>query len=186
MCWECWERFPRHRLQRIPLGSDTGMHHGTCVRHVPRCMSGSLTGGGGENVPGIPGSCATRNFTYLARGPWLVACSPARHHLNQRWCITHWASRDKLICIKTQFFCSRTCTRIYISSANYQPFYSVLNMWKTQWYNLIKYMGLIDHWLVIVLRYLMVLMTPSWSDSVIMMSCLSIKPPCQPHTKALK
>ena len=25
--------------------------------------------GGVENVPGIPGACATRNFTYLARGP---------------------------------------------------------------------------------------------------------------------
>ena len=22
------------------------------------------------NVPGIPGACATRNFTYLVRGPW--------------------------------------------------------------------------------------------------------------------
>ena len=37
-------------------------------------MSGSLTCvsfevGGGENVPGIPGACATRNFTYLIRGP---------------------------------------------------------------------------------------------------------------------
>ena len=26
--------------------------------------------GGGENVPGIPKACATRNFAYLARGPW--------------------------------------------------------------------------------------------------------------------
>ena len=26
--------------------------------------------GGGENVPGIPGACATFNFSYLARGPW--------------------------------------------------------------------------------------------------------------------
>ena len=34
------------------------MHHGTCVMHVPWCMSGSLTCGGGENVPGIPGACA--------------------------------------------------------------------------------------------------------------------------------
>ena len=34
--------------------------------HVPWCMSGSLTCGGGENVPG---ACATRNFTYLSRGP---------------------------------------------------------------------------------------------------------------------
>ena len=51
---ECQERFPRHRLQRKPLVSDPGMHHGTCVTHVPRCMSGSLTRDGGENVPGIP------------------------------------------------------------------------------------------------------------------------------------
>ena len=33
-------------------------------------MPGSLTRGGVGNVPGIPGACATRNFTYLARGPW--------------------------------------------------------------------------------------------------------------------
>ena len=49
---------PRRRIQRKPLISDTGMHHGTCVTHVPWCMSGSLTRGGGENVPGIPGACA--------------------------------------------------------------------------------------------------------------------------------
>ena len=67
---ECRERFPHHRLQRKPLVSDPDMHHDTCVRHVPWCMSGSLTNGGGENVPGIPGACTTRNFTYLARGPW--------------------------------------------------------------------------------------------------------------------
>ena len=67
---ECSERFPRHRLQRKPPVSDPGMHHGTCVTHVPWCTSGSLTRDGGENVPGIPGACATRNFKYLARGPW--------------------------------------------------------------------------------------------------------------------
>ena len=50
--------FPRHRFQRKPLVSDPGMHHGTCVTHVPWCMSGSLTCGDGENVPGIPGACA--------------------------------------------------------------------------------------------------------------------------------
>ena len=49
---ECRERFPRHRPQRKPV-SDPGMHHG------------------GENFPGIPGACATRNFTYLVRGPWI-------------------------------------------------------------------------------------------------------------------
>ena len=60
---ECRERFPHHQLQRKPLVSDPGIHHGTCVTHVPWCMSGSLTRGGGENVPGIPVI-----FTYLARG----------------------------------------------------------------------------------------------------------------------
>ena len=35
------------------------MHHGTCITHVPWCILGSLiTRGGGENVPGIPETCA--------------------------------------------------------------------------------------------------------------------------------
>ena len=46
--------FPRRRFQRKPIVGD----HGTCVMHVPWCMSGSLTCGDGENVPGIPGACA--------------------------------------------------------------------------------------------------------------------------------
>ena len=50
--------FPRRRFQRKPVVSDPGMHHGTCVTHVPWCMSGSLTCGDGENVPGITGACA--------------------------------------------------------------------------------------------------------------------------------
>ena len=39
---ECRERFPRHRLQKKPLVSDPSMHHGTCITHMPWCMSGSL------------------------------------------------------------------------------------------------------------------------------------------------
>ena len=73
MCRVCRERFPRHLLQRKPLVSDPGMHHGTCVTHVLWCMSGSLTCGGEENVPGISGACATRTFAYLASDslrPW--------------------------------------------------------------------------------------------------------------------
>ena len=57
------KRFPRQRLQRKSLVSDPGMHHSTCVTHVPWCMSGSLTNGVWENVHGIPGACATRHFT---------------------------------------------------------------------------------------------------------------------------
>ena len=60
-----------------PLVSDPDMHHGTCVTHVPWCMPGSVTSGflwsrWLGNVPGIPGACATRNFTHLVRGPWLT------------------------------------------------------------------------------------------------------------------
>ena len=62
-----------HRFQRKPLVSDPGMHHDTCVTHVPWRMSGLLTRGSGENAPGIPGACTTRNLTYLSRGP-LNAC----------------------------------------------------------------------------------------------------------------
>ena len=50
--------FPHRWFQREPLVSDPGMHHGTCLTHLPWCMSGSLTCGDGENVPGIPGACA--------------------------------------------------------------------------------------------------------------------------------
>ena len=50
--------FPQRRLQRKPLVSDPGMHHGTCVTHVPWCVSGSLNRGVWEHVPGIPGACA--------------------------------------------------------------------------------------------------------------------------------
>ena len=48
------ERFPHHRLQRKPLVSDPDMHHGTWVTHVPWCMSGSLTRGGGKTSPAFP------------------------------------------------------------------------------------------------------------------------------------
>ena len=77
-------RYPRLLVARAPgmpgtfsppptskktLVSDPGIHHGTCATHLPWCMSGSLTRGVGENVPGIPGAWATRNFAYLIRGP---------------------------------------------------------------------------------------------------------------------
>ena len=42
---ECRERFSRHRLRRKPLVGDLGMLHGTCVTHVPWCMSGLLSHG---------------------------------------------------------------------------------------------------------------------------------------------
>ena len=49
-----WERFPHHRLQRKLLVNDPGIHHRTCVTHMPWCMSVSLTRGGGETFPAVP------------------------------------------------------------------------------------------------------------------------------------
>ena len=38
---ECQERFPRP----APRESDPDIHHGTCVRHMPWCMPGSINSG---------------------------------------------------------------------------------------------------------------------------------------------
>ena len=66
---ECREHFPCHWIRRKPLVIDPGMHYGTCMTHVPWCVSGWITRGGEENVPR---ACATRNFAYLARGPLII------------------------------------------------------------------------------------------------------------------
>ena len=63
---------PHRRLQRKLLVSDPGMHHGTCVTHVPWCMSGSLTCSGGENVPGIPGACAPAILCIWQEAHWHI------------------------------------------------------------------------------------------------------------------
>ena len=64
--------FPATDIKRKWPARNPDMRHSTCVTHVSWCMPGSLTRAGGENVPGIPGAIATHNFTYLARGPWLL------------------------------------------------------------------------------------------------------------------
>ena len=59
---------PRRRFQRKSPVSDPGMHHGTCVTHVPWCMSGSFTCGEGKRSRHSR-RMRIRNFVYLARGP---------------------------------------------------------------------------------------------------------------------
>ena len=83
------ETFSPQRLKRRPQVSVPGMHHGTCVTHVPWCIPGSLNRDGGENVPGILGTCAIRNITYLVRGPYTV-CYSSRF-LSEDW-INHHCS----------------------------------------------------------------------------------------------
>ena len=60
---------------------DLGMHRGTCVTQVPWCVSGLLTCGGGENVPGIPSACATRTQSQPC---YYVICNYAAISLLQR------------------------------------------------------------------------------------------------------
>ena len=68
---ECRERFPRHWLKGNRKLTIPACITARASRTCPWCMSESLTRAGGENVPGIPGSCTTRNFAYLVRGPWM-------------------------------------------------------------------------------------------------------------------
>ena len=62
-----------------PGVSNPNIHHGTCVTHVPWCMPGSLTSGflwsmwRGKRSRHSRGAFATRNFTYLVRGLWLIS-----------------------------------------------------------------------------------------------------------------
>ena len=60
----------RNAWNIFPVANFKGSHKlaiPACITHVPLCMS--LTGGGGENDPGIPDACAICNFAYLTRGP---------------------------------------------------------------------------------------------------------------------
>ena len=62
------------------------------ARACRTCMLGSLNPRRGESVPGIPGACATRNFTYLIRGPWaklinqLTNCDTTLYQLTKTTC----------------------------------------------------------------------------------------------------
>ena len=60
------ERFPCHYGLAIP----------TCITARASCrdrkLAISFEVGGGENVPGIPGTCATHIFAYLVRGQCFI------------------------------------------------------------------------------------------------------------------
>ena len=86
-------------FKKKPLVSDPEMHHGT---HVPWCMSGSLTGGGGEKVSGIPGACATCNFTYLVRPN-----ARRKRPVGQNTYNTKWPRRSRDICYTSNAITTR-------------------------------------------------------------------------------
>ena len=66
---ECWERCPRHRGFAIPTCIIARAWRTCRDAYRDRWPAVSFEVGGGKNAPGIPGACATRNFTYLVKGP---------------------------------------------------------------------------------------------------------------------
>ena len=63
-------RFPHHRLKK-DTASQRSRHASRHVRHACTVMDVGIANPQWRgNVPGIPGACATRNFTYLVRGPY--------------------------------------------------------------------------------------------------------------------
>ena len=72
---ECRKRFPHHCELAIATFVTAGISASGVWRMLGSLIIGFFKVGGGENVPGNPGACATRNFTYLARGPWNALAS---------------------------------------------------------------------------------------------------------------
>ena len=64
-------------------------HASRHARHARALMhAGSLTCGGGENNPGIPGACATRIFAYLVRGPCTTCrASATGNNIQEFWSV---------------------------------------------------------------------------------------------------
>ena len=67
---ECRERFPRHRGLATPTCITAHAWRACHDAWRDRQLEVSFEVCGGENVPGIPGACATRSFKYLVRGLW--------------------------------------------------------------------------------------------------------------------
>ena len=61
----------RHASRHVRDARDV-MHAGIANSRFPLNLAA------GENVPGIPGACATHKFTYLVRGPWRLGRSHVR------------------------------------------------------------------------------------------------------------
>ena len=98
--------FPHHQLQKKPIVSDPGLHHGTCVTHVPWCMSVSLTRGSGVNVPGIPSECAPAilRIGQEAHLPLIIPLCHAHSHRafllwTGQWLKGFWPRRPKRLLV---------------------------------------------------------------------------------------
>ena len=103
---------PRRRFQRKPLVSDPGMHHGTCVTHVPWCMSGSLTCGDGKNVPSIPGACALAILRIWQEAHNRSDSTPPSRRIYVYWVINEIEEMERLVYSYTSKKKSQDCVYI--------------------------------------------------------------------------
>ena len=107
---ECWERFPHHRVLAIPTritARASRMCRDACR---DRLLAVSFEVGAGENVPGIPGACSTRNFAYLERGPLCdCPCSSTAvagwHESNEAWLVKVTIIGSSMYKCWCKFFC---------------------------------------------------------------------------------
>ena len=112
---ECRERFPRHRLHRKSLVSDPD----TCVTHVPWCMSGSQTQGGGKTFPAFPahaqplisriwqevhGMVVKYDKTFMYLGARLFIYSLTHLHLDKMVAISQTIFSDAFFWLKSFVF----------------------------------------------------------------------------------
>ena len=107
----CWEYGPLARYVKLRVAHAPGMP-GTFSppprvsnpdMHVPWCIPGSFNSGflcirWWGNVPGIPGACATRNFTYLVRGPLWDPTAPVLFKLQPNIHLHMIPLQTKAIC----------------------------------------------------------------------------------------
>ena len=69
LSWHLWcPEIPWYHI--LFLTSQSCLQHGLLTKYV-KLRVAHAPGTRRENSPCIPGACATNNFTYLARGPWI-------------------------------------------------------------------------------------------------------------------
>ena len=121
-----------------PQVSDPDMHHGTCVTHVPWCMSGSLTSGffwnrrRGKTFPAFPAHAqpAILRIWYEAHCQWNLCAYSA--------CWFHWQSyrfffnHYHYLCYYSVERCCQFLSQSYVT--NYSTVYkTVFTLLYNQW-----------------------------------------------------
>ena len=93
---ECRERFPLHLGLEIPT-CITARAWRTCRdAYRDRLLAVSFEVCGWENVPGIPGACATCSSTYLVRGPWWSLIFRKQYVKHLHWSSLCWFTFNTL------------------------------------------------------------------------------------------